>query len=107
MSVQSKTGTWVEVSPRALKSLRRCPREIQISFLTWKGQIEMSGLIRVQSIPGYRDEALQGKLRGIRSSRLCPGYRVYYRTVKTSVLIVKVEEVNLHDYKKIERLFGG
>jgi len=34
------------------------------------------------------------------------GYRAYYRVVGTSVRCVLVEEVNRHDYKEIERLFG-
>ena len=76
-------------------------------FLYWKRQIEEHGLDLVMKIPGYHDEPLEGKLKGFcRSVRMALGYRAYYRLVETPSKCVLVEEVNHHDYKKIERLFG-
>jgi toxin HigB-1 len=61
----------------------------------------------VRKAPGYHDEPLQGKLRDVRSVRLGRSYRLFYRIVSIDVVeTVLVEEVNRHDYKEIERLFG-
>lgn len=98
--------TTVETTKRAGNSLKKAPNQVAINFAVWKGQIEMSGLEAVQKVPGYNDEALRGRLAGIRSARLSDGYRVYYRIVKGAAKVVRVEEVNKHEYKKIERLFG-
>jgi toxin HigB-1 len=97
----------VEVSRRAEKSLTRAPKQVAAKFFYWKQQIEEHGLEFVRKIPGYHDEPLQGKLRDLcRSVRMALGYRAYYRVTETAVQCVFVEEVNRHDYKKIERLFG-
>ena len=98
--------TRVEITRRALRSLERVPRQVLVNFEVWKGQIEKSGLESVRRVPGYRDEALSGRLAGIRSARLSGGYRVYYRVSSGALRVVRVEEVNKHEYKKIERLFG-
>ena len=97
----------VEVSKRAERSLTKTPKQVAAKFFYWKQQIEEHGLELVMSIPGYHDEPLQGKLRGYcRSVRMALGYRVYYRVAGAKVKCVLVEEVNRHDYKEIERLFG-
>ncbi len=97
----------VEVSKRAERSLSKAPRQVAAKFFYWIQQIEEHGLERVMKIPGYRDEPLQGKLKGYcRSVRMALGYRAYYRISGTTVKCVFVEEVNRHDYKEIERLFG-
>ena len=65
------------------------------------------GVDVVKKIPGYHDEPLQGKLKGyVRSVRLGLGYRLFYRLIEGTVKCLLVEDVNRHDYKKIERLFG-
>ena len=96
----------VEVTKRAEKSLGKVPVHVREDFLFWKRQVEDSGLAEVQKIPGYHDEPLEGKLKGVRSIRLSRGYRAYYVIAGGAVQFVRVEEVNKHDYKKIERLFG-
>lgn len=96
----------VTVTKRAEKSLGRVPRHVAVNFLLWKREVETHGLEPVQKIPGYHDEALKGKLHGVRSIRLGLGYRAYYRIEKGAVRTLIVEEVNKHDYKAIERLFG-
>ena len=84
----------------------KVPRETAAKFFYWRQQVEEHGLEFVRTIPGYHDEPLKGKLKGIaRSIRLALGYRAYYRVVGSAVQFVFVEEVNRHDYKKIERLF--
>ena len=96
----------VVVTKRAEKSLSRVPRHVTVGFLLWKQEVEVHGLETVQKIPGYHDEPLKGKLKGVRSVRLGLGYRAYYRMEHREVRILVVEEVNKHDYKAIERLFG-
>jgi proteic killer suppression protein len=97
----------VEVSKRAERSLAKAPRQVAAKFFYWKMQVEEHGLELVMKIPGYHDEPLQGKLKGYcRSVRMALGYRAYYRVVGTKIKCVLVEEVNRHDYKEIERLFG-
>ncbi len=85
----------------------KVPRQVAAKFFYWKQQIEEHGLEVVQRIPGYHDESLHGKLKKyVRSVRMALGYRAYYRLIGESVRYILVEEVNRHDYKEIERLFG-
>jgi proteic killer suppression protein len=80
---------------------------VAVNFFLWRREVEEHGIEEVRKIPGYHDEPLQGKLKGIvRSVRLGQGYRAFYRIREGKVKCVFVEEVNLHDYKEIERLFG-
>lgn len=97
----------LQISRRALKSLERVPKSVASKFALCRLQVLEHGLEVTQRVPGYHDEPLGGKLRGVRSVRLSEGYRAYYRVVRGSVICVLVEEVNKHDYKAIERLFGG
>lgn len=97
----------IEVSKRAERSLSKAPKQVAAKFFYWKQQIEEHGLESVRTIPGYHDEPLRGKLKGYcRSVRMALGYRAYYRLIDETVECILVEEVNRHDYKKIERLFG-
>jgi toxin HigB-1 len=97
----------VEVSKRAERSLGKVPRQVAAKFFYWKRQVEEHGLEFVMKIPGYHDEPLHGKLKGyVRAVRMALGYRAYYRISGDKVKLVLVEEVNRHDYKEIERLFG-
>jgi proteic killer suppression protein len=97
----------VEVSRRAERSLTKAPKQVAAKFFYWKQQVEEHGLELVMKLPGYHDEPLQGKLKGYcRSVRMALGYRAYYRVIGNTIRCVLVEEVNRHDYKEIERLFG-
>ena len=97
----------VRETKRALKSLGRAPHLVRVNYLLWRGQVEESGLEAVRRVPGYHDEPLHGKLRDVRSVRLGRNYRLFYRITSIETLeTVLVEEVNRHDYKEIERLFG-
>lgn len=97
----------VELTKRAEKGLRNVPKQVAANFFTWKREIEEHGLEVVRRIPGYHDEPLAGKLKGIvRSVRAGLGFRIFYRIIGKTMKCVLVEEVNRHDYKEIERLFG-
>ena len=95
----------VIVSIRALKNLRKVPLHIAQKFLLWKRTVEEIGINNAEYIRHYKDEALTGKLKDWRSIRLNQAYRAYYRIVNDAVKILYVEEVNKHDYKKIERIY--
>lgn len=100
----------VLVSKRAEKSLFSLAKGNHVAvakFFLWKREVETLGLEHVKKLPGYHDEALKGKILGLRSIRLTGAYRAYYRIVMNEIEFLLVEEVNKHDYKKIERLFGG
>lgn len=99
--------TIVKSTKRARKSLEKAPIQVVKAYATWERSVAEHGLAMVQKIPGYHDEPLSGKLRGIRSFRLSLGYRGFYQIVKERIEFVSLEEVNKHDYKEIERLFGA
>ena len=84
----------------------KAPKQVAQAYAVWERTVSEVGLAEVQKVPGYHDEPLHGKLKGLRSFRLSLGYRGFYRVVKESIQFVLVEEVNKHDYKEIERLFG-
>lgn len=96
----------VRSTKRARKSLSKAPKQVLQAYATWERTVSEVGLTETQRISGYHDEPLQGKLKGLRSFRLSQGYRGYYRIARDSIEFVMVEEVNKHDYKEIERLFG-
>lgn len=53
----------------------------------------------VRKIPGYHDEPLKGTRTGQRSIRLSKAYRAIYEIDQEGKIeIVKVLEVNKHDY---------
>lgn len=95
----------VVTSKRAKKSLRKVPHQVAVAFVFWRESVKEHRLEQIQKIPGYHDEGLSGRLRGLRSFRLSLGYRGFYRVVQNTIEFVMVEEVNKHDYKKIERIF--
>jgi hypothetical protein len=99
----------VRLTKRAEKSLQRVPHAVLDAVDAWRGLVEEHGIQAVRKIATFRDHSLEGRLRksGVRSIRLSYGYRLYYRIVLGQVECVLVEEVNNHDYKEIERLFGG
>lgn len=97
----------VRITVWAERSLKKCPKAVAVKFLYWKRLVEEHGLENVRRLRGFNDEALQGKLAGLRSIRLSAGYRAYYRKLESDVECILVEEVNKHEYKKIERRFGA
>nr|WP_231363409.1 type II toxin-antitoxin system mRNA interferase toxin, RelE/StbE family [Thioalkalivibrio sp. ALM2T] len=79
------------------KSLAAAPAEVQKRYEKWKDIVTISGPQGLRQIRGFNDEALAGKWKGFRSSRLNLQYRVIYRVEKNKVLI-QVEKVTPHDY---------
>jgi addiction module RelE/StbE family toxin len=59
----------------------------------------LSGPMGLRLIRGFRDEALTGRWKGYRSSRLNEQWRVIYQ-VRADVLLVRVVRVTPHDYRR-------
>jgi toxin HigB-1 len=56
------------------------------------------GVDAVRRVPGYHDEPLSGKRFGQRSIRLSKSYRAFYEIDGTVASLVRVLEVNKHEY---------
>ena len=81
------------------RKLKKSPREVQEKYDKWLDVIEQSGPSGLRQIRGFNDEALRGKWRGHRSSRLNLQYRVIYQ-IKNDEVVVLVIDITPHDYRK-------
>ena len=81
------------------KQLASIPREILKRYEKWQDIATISGPLGLRAIAGFHDEALAGRWKGFRSSRLSLQYRVLYRVVPNEQLF-QVESVTPHDYRK-------
>ncbi len=81
------------------KKLTKIPLEILKRYEKWKDVVMVSGPEGLRLIKGFHDEALKGKWRGFRSSRLSIQYRIIYK-VNKGELYVQVIEINPHDYRR-------
>ena len=77
----------------------RVPIEILKRYEKWKDITTLSGPLGLRLIRGFHDEALSGKWKGYRSSRLTEQWRVIYR-VLADVFLVRVVRVTPHDYRR-------
>ena len=75
----------------------RVPIDILKRYEKWKDIASLSGPLGLRAIKGFRDEALAGKWKGFRSSRLNEQWRVIYKVV-ADALLVQVVRVTTHDY---------
>ena len=62
------------------------PVEVQKRYEKWKDIVSISGPQGLKQIRGFNDEALSGKWKGFRSSRLNIQYRVIYKVQNKQVL---------------------
>jgi len=74
------------------------PSFIRDKLLSWVAAVQKNGLENVRKAPGFHDEPLHGKLKGLRPIRLSRSYRAYYRVVSIQVEFVFVERVDKHEY---------
>jgi addiction module RelE/StbE family toxin len=77
----------------------RDPLDILKRYENWKDIATLSGPPGLRAIKGFRDEALTGKWKGYRSSRLNEQWCVIYRVV-ADALLVQVVRVTPHDYRR-------
>lgn len=75
------------------------PDEILKRYEKWKDVASLSGPEGLRAIRGFHDEALAGKWKGYRSSRLNEQWRVIYK-VHGASLLVRVIRVTPHDYRR-------
>jgi proteic killer suppression protein len=81
------------------KQLQKLPEFIVTKLRKWAEQVELHGINEIRKIPGFHDEPLKRIRYGQRSIRLSKGYRAIYRELADkSVRIIRVEEVNKHEY---------
>ena len=90
----------IEEHRRVEKQLDAAPREILKRYEKWKDIAMISGPPGLRVIQGFHEEALGGKWRGYRSSRLGLQYRVIYRVIPKESLF-QVVHVTPHDYRRI------
>lgn len=83
---------------RAAKSLDRLPIEVLKRYEKWKDIVRISGPSGLRLIKGFHDEALKGKWKGHRSSRLGIQYRVIYKVEEQEILVLVVD-ITPHDYR--------
>jgi len=81
------------------KVIKRLPREIVKRYEKWKDIVRISGPQGLTLIHGFHDEALKGKWKGYRSSRLSDQHRVIYFVEKEDVFVM-VERITPHDYRR-------
>jgi addiction module RelE/StbE family toxin len=89
----------IEEHRRLDKELKRVFLDILKRYEKWKDIAGLSGPPGLRLIRGFRDEALAGKWKGYRSSRLNDQWRVIYRVVAEDLLI-QVASVTPHDYRR-------
>ena len=78
---------------------RTLPLEIRKRYEKWKDIVTISGPQGLRRIKGFHDEALLGRHKGRRSSRLGLKYRVIYQVRRQEVL-VQVIDLTVHDYRR-------
>jgi mRNA-degrading endonuclease YafQ of YafQ-DinJ toxin-antitoxin module len=82
---------------RCTKEVADAPLQVREKYEFWKNVVRHGGPEGLRQLKGFHDEALAGKLRGFRSSRLNQAWRVMYRIDRERVT-VSVERVSNHDY---------
>ena len=91
---------WQVLEKKGLrKTLVKLPVEVKKRYEKWKDIVHLSGPEGLRLIKGFHDEALRGRWKGHRSSRLGDKYRVIYRG-ENEELVVKVIDVTPHDYRR-------
>ncbi len=90
----------IEEHRRVDRQLAGAPIEVLERYEKWKDIAAVSGPPGLRLIKGFHDEALAGRWKGHRSSRLGIQWRVIYRVVG-EVLVIEVVAVTPHDYRRL------
>jgi addiction module RelE/StbE family toxin len=88
----------IEEHRRIDKQVSSAPKEALRRYEKWKDIAGLSGPPGLRLIKGFHDEALQGKWKGYRSSRLGDQWRVIYR-VDVEEMLFQVASLTPHDYR--------
>lgn len=89
----------IEEHRRIDKQVASVPKEILRRYEKWKDIASLSGPPGLRLIKGFHDEALRGKWKGYRSSRLGDQWRVIYHVVAAELLF-QVASITAHDYRR-------
>ena len=89
----------IEEHRRIEKQISRIPLDILKRYEKWKDIARLSGPPGIRLIRGFHDEALAGKWRGSRSSRLGDQWRLIYRVIPDR-LTYEIESLTPHDYRR-------
>jgi addiction module RelE/StbE family toxin len=89
----------VEEHRRIDKQVTSVPEEILKRYEKWKDVASISGPPGLRLIKGFHDEALSGKWKEFRSSRLGFQWRVLYRVIHQKLLF-QVVSITAHDYRR-------
>jgi mRNA-degrading endonuclease YafQ of YafQ-DinJ toxin-antitoxin module len=90
---------WIEEHSRVDKQVGLLPKDILKRYEKWKDIAAISGPPGLRLIKGFHDEALFGKWKGFRSSRLGIQWRVIYRFIPEQFLF-QVASITFHDYRR-------
>ena len=89
----------IEEHRRIDKQITSVPNEVLKRYEKLKDIALISGLQGLRLIKGFHDEALYGKWKGYRSSRLGDKWRVIYRSIPEE-MIFQVASITAHDYRR-------
>jgi toxin HigB-1 len=89
----------IEEHRRVDKQLGSVPKETLKRYEKWKDIAALSGPPGLRLIKGFHDEALSGRWKGFRSSRLGDQWRVIYRLIAEELLF-QVASITAHDYRR-------
>ena len=89
----------VEFEKQVKKGLKKLPINVTKALTVWINIARIEGPVGLRALKGFNDEALKGKWKGYRSSRLSKQYRVIYPVHKEVVRIIVVD-ITAHDYRK-------
>ncbi len=79
------------------KACKTAPPSVLKKYELWKRLVFRHGPEKLRQFTGFNDEALKGRRKGQRSSRLNQQYRVIYRLERQTVTVF-VLEITQHKY---------
>ena len=85
------------IKKRAKKDFDKAPIEIKNAFIDWIAFMKKSKDDYEMRFKRFKDEALKGKLNGLRSVRLNKQWRVIFE--ETSQTIITIERITPHEYR--------
>ncbi len=89
----------IEEHRRIDKQIVSIPNDILKRYEKWKDIARISGPPGLRQIKGFHDEALLGRWKGYRSSRLGVKWRVIYRVIPEALLF-QVASITAHEYRR-------
>ena len=87
----------IEEHRRIDKQVASVPNEVLKLYEKWKDIALISGPPGLRLIKGFHDQALSGRWKGYRSSRLGLHWRVIYRAIPQEFLF-QVASITAHEY---------